>query len=218
MVLIFLTLILEDFPDSSGDVEVWDSWQTSQVDLIFSEIALAQIDEKIQKDKLWLLLATDSVVVGLNAVSQTSTFILGGLLNIYLAENLLDFHEEVDGVWFVGEVAIEDGLDDPVAIIAHELVKEGKTRQKQTTIRDVQNCSLEVVQNGKDQLTFPHQMSYFVSFFAFLTSNKQSQDAHQPSQCEIDLSCTVLWQFLKCVLQKFGHFPVEQKLFEVDLA
>lgn len=48
MVFILLVLVLKNLPNASRDVEVGDSWQSTQIDLIGPEITLAEVDEELK--------------------------------------------------------------------------------------------------------------------------------------------------------------------------
>lgn len=63
MVFVLLILVLQDFPDTPSDVEVGCSGETSQEDLIGSEITLAEVDKKLEQDELGQFLITNIVVV-----------------------------------------------------------------------------------------------------------------------------------------------------------
>lgn len=52
MVLVFCVLVLEDLPDAAGDVKVGGRGKTTQVDLVGSEVSLAEVDEELQQDEL----------------------------------------------------------------------------------------------------------------------------------------------------------------------
>lgn len=122
VILVFGVLVLEDLPNAAGDVEVRGGGQPAQVDLVGSEVSLAEVDEELQQDELWEFLIADIVVIGIDAIIETPAFVEGSLLEVDLVQNLLDLHEEVYGVGLVGEVAVEDGLDHSIAVIAQQSV------------------------------------------------------------------------------------------------
>ena len=123
VILVFLILVLQNLPDAPSHIEVGSSRQPSQEDLVGPEVTLAEIDKELQQNKLGRLFATDCVVVRVDAVGEPPTFVESCLLEVDLVEDLLDLHEEVDGVRFVGEVAVENGLDVAVAVVAQEGVE-----------------------------------------------------------------------------------------------
>lgn len=48
MILVLGVLILQDFPYASGDVEVGSCGKSSEVDLVGSEVSLAEVDEELK--------------------------------------------------------------------------------------------------------------------------------------------------------------------------
>lgn len=101
------------------------------------------------------------------------------MLEVYLVEDLLDLHEEVYGVRFVGEIAVEDGLDHAVAIIAKQAVQILQTNEEKFAIGDVHKGSFEVIQDGKDKLTFAHKVPHLIRLLALLTIYEQGEDLHE---------------------------------------
>lgn len=145
VILVLGVLVLEDLPDAAGDVEVGGGGEPAEVDLVGPEVALAEVDEELQQDELGQFLVADVVVVGVDAVVEAAALVEGRLLEVDLVEDLLDLHEEVDGVGLVGEVAVEDGLDHAVAVVAQQPVQVLQAHQEQLAVGHAHLRGLEVV-------------------------------------------------------------------------
>lgn len=180
MVLVFLILVLQNLPDTTSHIEVGCSGQSSQKDLIGPEVTFTKIDEKLEQNKLWWLFTTDCIVVGVNAVGKSTAFVESSLLEVYFIEDLLNLHEKVNGIRFIGEVAVENSLDVAITIVTKQGIEVLQTDEEELAVRDAHRAGLEVVEDRENEFTLAHKVAHFVSLFAFLTVDEDSQHLHQP--------------------------------------
>jgi hypothetical protein len=214
VVLIFLILILQYLPNPSSYIEVGSCRQSTQKYLIGPKISFTKIDKKLEEDKFGWLLATDSVVVGIYAVRESAAFVEGGLLEVDFVEDLFDLHEEVDGVRLIGEVAVENGLDVAVAIVAQQSIEVLQTHEEELAVGDAHGAGLEVVEDRKYELALSHQVADLVGLFPLLAMDEDCQHLHEPRERLVDLAC-ILRQLLESILDELRNLPEEEELLQI---
>jgi hypothetical protein len=93
-----LTLVFQDFPNATHDVEIGHCTEGRNEDLVLAVVSLTEADDEVKYDELWHFLEFGIFGQLLDTIIDSFTSVIGTILEIDCIEQLLYLHEELYGI------------------------------------------------------------------------------------------------------------------------